>query len=488
MKSVLRSTGMLSASTGVTILAGLASAKAWAILVGTNGVGYMGLLLSLLGLISLVAGLGVSTGLVRFGASAIAESQAANVAALRRAAWLITLATGAVALPLLIASRGPISEVALGGTAYQNSVPIIGVALVLGMVSGVQTGILNAYHKVGALARYGVLVAVLGTVAEVPFIWIWRSSGVPFAILATAAVACIISSTLLWREMPKSQVTVEWEAVRAQAGQLLRFGGPYTVSMIVGTGVLLAMPLLVLHIVGPSSVGAYRAAAVIGVTYLGFLLAAMSQDYFPRVSAAGSSREDLLRLVNEQQRLVMLLATPVILGALALAPIIVPLLYSQSFAPASNVLEWQLIGDVFRLSSWTLSFVILARSSSHTFLAVEAIGGAAILLASWLAMSRFGVAGAGMGYLGGYIIYFAAVWLVLRRQIGFRLTSTNAYLLVAVIGAVTLVRLLPLLGDEAARLPVGLLLALSFGAYSLQQISRETGLWRRPLAAQAGSG
>ena len=53
---------------------------------------------------------------------------------------------------------------------------------------------------------------------------------------------------------------------------MLRFGLPYTASMLVGTGVVLVMPVLVLHVVGSASVGYYRAAATIGIAYLGFLL------------------------------------------------------------------------------------------------------------------------------------------------------------------------------------------------------------------------
>ena len=87
----------------------------------------------------------------------------------------------------------------------------------------------------------------------------------------------------------------------------------------------------------------------------------MAQDYFPRVSAVRDRDIDLGRMINEQQRLLMLLAMPIILFALALAPIIVPILYSPKFSPASSILEWQLAGDVLRLSSWTMAFVVLAQ-------------------------------------------------------------------------------------------------------------------------------
>ena len=486
MRSILRATGMLSASTAVTVSAGLASAKVWAILVGTSGVGYMGLLQSLLGMVSLVVGLGVSAGLVRFGSQAIADDDATALAGIVRAAWLITGVAGCATLFLLVLLREPVSQLALGSAQYQASVPLVGTALVLGMVSGVQMSILNAHHKVAALAKYAALAAALGTAVELPFIWIWKAQGIPYAMVATAVVSVGISSILLRVELPRARVQPDRTALRPFVLQFLRFGGPYTLSMIAGAGVLLAMPILVLHVVGAASVGAYRAAAVIGVTYLGFLLAAMAQDYFPRVSAAATRPAELMGLINDQQKLVLLIGMPLILGALALSPFLVPLLYSPSFAPASSVLQWQLVGDVFRLSSWTLSFVILARCRSKTFFLTEVIGGATTLVAGLVAMARFGIAGAGMGYLVGYVVYYLVVWGVLRGDIGFRLTASNVTLVAASIAAVTFVRILSLVAGPSAVLLPTLAMAAGFGVYGIRTILRET-VGGSPLVRAAAS-
>jgi PST family polysaccharide transporter len=346
----------------------------------------------------------------------------------------------------------------------------------------VQTGLLNAAHRVSALATYTLLAGIIASSLQVAVIWRWREGGIAVALLAGTAAGCMISTALSRKHLPRPLAKATSRHTWTQARSLIQFGLPYTGSLLVSAGVLIVMPVLVLHVIGSSSVGYYRAAATIAVTYLGFLLAAMSQDYFPRVSAVRDRPMDLCRLINEQQRMLVLLAMPIILLALALVPIIVPLLYSPKFSPASSILEWQLAGDVFRLVSWTFSFVILARGGSAVFFATEAIGGGAILAGSWVGMHHVGVAGTGIGYLVGYAIYFAVVWAIVRRDIELRLTSSNRILLATSVGSVAIVRALPFAGLTSVRLAVALLLSAGFGLYSLRAITSEFGFSYRELS------
>jgi PST family polysaccharide transporter len=209
------------------------------------------------------------------------------------------------------------------------------------------------------------------------------------------------------------------------------------------------------------------------VGYLGFLVTAMGQDYYPRISVVADQPEKLVALINEQHRLVMLIAVPMILGMLALVPILVPIAYSHRFTPTVEILEWQLIGDIFKFSSWTMSFAILARCSSSLYFLTESIGGAASLVITWLAVRWFGLSGLGIGFLAAYIIYYAIVWLVIRREIHLVWTSRNVKMIVGAVSAAFVVRLLPYTRFASLRTPIALALALIAGIPSLYIISRE---------------
>jgi PST family polysaccharide transporter len=474
MKSILKATAVLSSASVVSILAGLVSAKVSAVLIGPGGMGLMGLLQSMLGLGAMFAGLGASVGLVRAGARALATGEDSEVAALRRGAWLLCWGAGGAAAIIVIIMRTPLSRLMLGSEHQDRAVLLVAAALVLTLAAGVQNSILNTYHRVSELARVQMWTSLLGLAVSVSIIWRWRAQGIAWVVLATGVVAWAVSYYYARRTpAPKVRSTLPeaWGAARA----LLRFGVPYTASMLVGTGLQLALPVLVLHTLTTNDVGYYRAATAVSVTYLGFMVAAMAQDYYPRVSAVGDEPQVLGKLVNEQCRLVLLIAGPIILGMLAVVPYLVPLVYSSQFTPAVTLLEWQLIGDIFKFAAWTMSFVILARSGSKAFFGLELIGGCSLLLFSVLGIHWFGLEGMGVGFLCCTITYGVVCWALLRREIGLRWTRENQLIFITLVLMAAVIRVLPYVGLERARTPIALALAALASAGSLYVIWGQVG-------------
>ena len=106
------------------------------------------------------------------------------------------------------------------------------------------------------------------------------------------------------------------------------------------------------------------------MTYLGFVLGAMGTDYYPRLSACIHDPAAACRLVNEQTEVALLLTAPALIALLAVSPWLIPLLYTAEFAPAVGILHFQLLGDLLKVMSWPLGFVILAAGAGRTFILV----------------------------------------------------------------------------------------------------------------------
>lgn len=489
MKSILKATAMLSSASAITIVMGLISAKFSAVFLGPSGMGYMGLLQSLLGLSVMIAAMGAGVGLVRAGAAAIAARDREREATLRAGAWLLYCVFGCSVLLTLALLRKPLAQLMLGSIEHEGAAVAVAAGVLLTMAAGLLASTLNAHHRVTELARVTMLNSILTVAVGVFIIWRWRATGIIWAVLAGCLVNWLVSLYYVSQRAPRPRVHVPFREALKSARSLLAFGAPYTASMIAGSGVVLALPVLVLHNLGTEQVGFYRAAATISVNYLGFLLTSMAQDYYPRVCAVSDQPRVLERLINEQHRLLLLIGGPVILAMLAVVPYLISLVYSPRFIPAAALLEWQLIGDIFRFAAWTMSFVILARSGGLVFFLVESTTGVTLLLLSWLGIHWFGLEGLGMGFVACAMVNYFICLFILRRDIKLKWTRANLTILLVAILAGTLIRILPYVGMERLRTPLALLLAALAAAFSMYiiwgQVGGLRGLFGRgsPLAA-----
>ncbi len=442
---------------------GALSAKVWAYFLGPSGYGILGLEQSLLRIATLFAASGIGTALVRTSAQLVASGEVDAAADRQRAATTLACLLAIFAALIFILFRTGIDRMLFDLQVPRWEMAVIGMALACTVIYDVQLGTLNAHHQVKALAAVSMTGAVLGATLGIALIARWREAGIPFAVLALALANCLAAQWWLQQKSLGISAQTRLPSLRSSAfSPLLRFGAPYAASMLAGTGVQLALPFLVLRMLGPENVGFYRAAALITVTYVGFLLTAMAQDYYPRMVAAGGNRPELARLINEQHRITLLLALPIILGMLALVPHIIPILFTPAFMPAATLLEWQLIGDVFKLSSWTMSFAILAQCGSSVFFWTELSGGVALLLASWVGMKLWGLAGIGIAYLVAYIVYYLIVRYALGREVPLRWSKTNRWVLGWALVAVAVVRILPVTPWAQWRTPIALAIACLF--------------------------
>ena len=91
---------------------------------------------------------------------------------------------------------------------------------------------------------------------------------------------------------------------------------------------------------------------------------------------------------------------------------IIWLLFSPEFYPMENLFIWQLLGDFFKIASWLLSFLMLAKDKTKAFIVKEILFGLNGLCIIFLLVNVLGLVGLNIGYLVNFILYFICmIWL-----------------------------------------------------------------------------
>ena len=111
---------------------------------------------------------------------------------------------------------------------------------------------------------------------------------------------------------------------------------------------------------------------------------------------------------------------PMKLGLLGGAPWVMQLMYSAEFLPAIDVFRWQVLGDIIKVVSWPLGFVLLAAGASKTFFITDFLSIGLFVIITWLLIQFMGVAGAGVAFAIMYVLYLPMVYILTKRRTGFR--------------------------------------------------------------------
>jgi len=421
-REVFRSSAIIGGSSAINMIAGIVKVKVLAVLLGPAGIGLMGLYLNIMNVAATLAGCGIGSSGVRQVAGS--ADDAATLSIVRRALWLGNLVLGIAGMAVLWLLREPVAQWVFGESAHTAEVGWLGVGVLLTLVAGSQTALLQGLRRITDLARVSILSAVVAAAAGILAVYWFGEEGVLWFVLTAPAVNFVVASYYAAR-LPRPLKTHDHVAIRQQWLAMLKLGIPLMSAGLVTLVTQLLVRSIVLRELGLEASGYFQAAWVISMTYVAFLLNAMTMDYYPRLTKAISDHEDAGRLVNEQAEMALLLGGPVLIAMITLAPWVIQLLYSQSFGPAAELLRWQVLGDLLKLSSVPMVFIFLATGHGGIAIGIQCVWSATYLGALALGIQDFGLLMAGAGYWVAYLAYFAVVAFAANKITGFKLTRRN---------------------------------------------------------------
>lgn len=435
---ILKSSAVIGGSQVVNLAIRIVRTKAMAVLLGPAGVGLMGMYESITNLAQTIAGLGINSSGVRQIAEAVGAGEtdriARTVVVLRRTAILL----GILGALLLVVFSRQMSVLTFGNGQHTAGVALLSLAVFFGLVSGGQGALIQGMRRISDLAKVGMLGALFGTIISVPMVYILREEGVVPALVGVAAMS-IITSWWYSRKVQIQPSSITVSQVRQEAAGLLKLGFVFMASGFLTMGANYIVRIIVLRRVGFEAVGLYQSAWGLGGLYMGFILHAMSVDFFPRLTAIARDNTHCNRLVNEQTQISLLLAGPGVIATLTFATTVLSLFYSAKFNAAGGLLRWICLGMAIRAITWPMSSIIAAKGEQTLFFLADLAWTLVNIGLSWICIRSFGLNGAGIAFFGAYAFQALMIYQIVRGVSGFCWSTANiqtGLLFLSLIGAV----------------------------------------------------
>ncbi len=468
-RRILKSSSIIGGASTINILVGILRTKVLALLVGTEGLGLVSLYTSLMGAATVVASLGIGTVGTRQVAEAAAKDDAHALAVTRRAMFWGMLLLAVAGGGLVWTIRGILAEQVLGSSKDSGVVGWLALGVVFSVAGASQGALIQGMRRIGDLARLSIYGSLLNTVLGITLLWLWGTSGLWAYVLLGPFVSMLLGYVYVAR-LPKMvpgdtafrELTVQWKA-------MIRLGLPFVGAGLAQTVVSLWIRVSVNNALGVDALGHFQAAWTISMQYVGFVLGAMGADYYPRLTGTINDHVAAIRLVNEQTEIALLLSAPVFVAMMGLAPWLIHLLYTPAFSAAVEVLRWQILGDVLRVASWPLGFVILATGAGKSFFWTETL--TLLLMGGMVAVfvPAVGLRITGIAFLVSYIFYLPLVYMLARRRLQFVWSGAVIRLLALVFGLTSLVALTSSLTAWGAS--IAIIFSAGLSVYSIGRLS-----------------
>ena len=411
----LRAGFYTSVATAARLLAGLVVVKLVAWFAGPAGVGRLGQFMSLMSLLAVLAGGGIGAGVVKYVAEYRDDAQ--RLARLLGAAlWYALCAACLMGVVALLLSR-QIALYLLGDPRYQGLVCVLAVAQLGIALLNYILAVVNGFMDVRRLAFIQVLGAAFGMAMAV---WLsyWLHLYGALLALVLGQLLCLAVGVPALRRGPYFRRGM-WRARfdRGMTRRLAAFSTMTLSSALLPPLVNLAVRDHLATRFGWQQVGYWQAVSKVSDAYLLFFTTAINVYYLPRLAAL-HERTSLAAELRAAYRYVLPAVVVLAGGVYVARDWVTRLLFDADFAAANALYGPQLVGDVVKIASFVLSYLMLAKAMTRLFVLSECVFAASYLVLVYVFTARFGPVGAIYAFAANYLAYLAFNVVVARRYLG----------------------------------------------------------------------
>ncbi len=414
-RSIFKATSLFGGVQVYNIIIGIIKSKIIAVLLGTVGMGIMGLFQSTISFIQGLTCLGLGQSAVRdvSEANATGNSERINhiVAVLNKLVWI----TGLIGMGVCLVLSPFLSKFTFGN--YDYTIPFILLSSIL-LIDQIRIGqgvLLQGLRRLKDLAKASTIGATLGLVISIPFYYLLKVDGIAPTLVLTSISYLVVNWLFVKRiNIPKEKVSLKSSL---QDGRLMmKMGIAMTINSIIVLGVAYLLRWFIRLQGGLEEVGLFTAGFTIVNTYAGMVFNAMATDYYPRLAAVNNDNEKGNLIINQQIEIATLVIAPLMVLCIVFMPFVIKILYSDQFLRANVFIIWASAGIIFKAISWALSYNFIAKGKARQFIINEVGAKLYSLPLQFGGYYLMGLKGLGIAFLLSYLLYSIQLYIVSRNQ------------------------------------------------------------------------
>ncbi len=399
----LMHTSLLS---GLSILAkiitGILILKIVAMDTGPTGVALLGQFSTLVGVLSVIAGGGIGVGVIKFVAKYRAHPSQLEPFLQSAATYTMFFSILSMVLGLLFASS--LASWILGQTNYTILVRCLFVTQLAIAANLLIYAVLNGDGKIRLLVIANIFSSVFSLLLIGTMTHYYHLNGALFAILLSQIMTLLVSLICVYQET--------WfrflRPIKAKITHLFDLSHYSLMNTVSAVTVPVAQILVrndISTLMGWDTVGYWQAVLRISDAYLMLVTTIFTAYYLPRFSQLTDLKSIKKEIKDAHIKLLPIVAFTLFVLYIC-RHLMISLLYNSDFEAATPLFLYQLLGDFFRIAAWIITYLLLAKSWTKTYIATEVILSILFVFCSFVFVRWAGLMGVTYAFALTYFIYW----------------------------------------------------------------------------------
>ncbi|MEQ5120361.1 O-antigen translocase [Morganella morganii] len=394
------------------MLSGLVINKAVSVYIGPSGLALIGQFQNFLQIALIAAQGAINNGVVKY--SAEYSHDEIKLRELLSTSLKISIVTSLISAAIIVIFSTKLSYFIFSNTDYTYIFILLGVTIFLFTLNSLFLSILNGLKKIYDYIIINITQSIFSLIFTSILIIYFGLSGALVALATNQSIVLIFTIFMLKKNGIINPSAFHSKFSPKIAKKLFSYSAMAIVSVILVPGSQIFIRNYITATQGADYAGYWQGMWYISTMYLMVITTALSTYYLPRLSEIHKFTEIKKEIINGYKILI-----PIVIGIgfliYSLRGLIVNLLFSQQFTPMEQLFKWQVIGDIFKIASWLLAYLMVAKSMTFIYIISEITFTCTLIILSTIMIDSYGIIGATYAYAINYQLYLIFSFFIFLR-------------------------------------------------------------------------
>lgn len=402
-----------SIATAISFISGFIVTKVVAVKIGPSGIAYLGQFQNTTAILTMFATGAISSGVIKYLAQykhdPVKKQQIISTAA------LIVFCSSMVVSLFVVSASGYLSRAAFKTSDFWIVYLLFGIFTMTVSFNVIFTAILNGLNEIKRLTIVNICGSLIGICLTVLFAYYFGVKGV---LLSSTALSVVIFCIHLYIF---NKAGISWKpAFKKWDKPVVRMLLGFTLMAVVSGLLVPTIQIMVRDKIMRGftieEAGYWQAVTKISDYYLTFITLVLGVYYMPKLSEI-QDRIGLRQEIAKAYKIVLPAVTVIALLIWLCRDLVIYVLFTPSFVPMKPLFTFQLLGDVFKIGSWLLANIMIAKAMVRTYIITEFIFAATYVALCFFFINQYGVIGATYGFCVNYALYWIVMAFIMKKRI-----------------------------------------------------------------------